>query len=127
MAEAPKVEAPKVEPPKIDPKAGRPPPKLRYQDRPEIPETFADSIRSCVFDGQLLRIEFTVSRYDDPGALGILEGRQVPVSRLVLNRSALADLFNRIGQLGGALRKAGVIAEGAAKPEPANRPEPAKK
>ena len=45
--------------------------------------------------------------------------RQVPVSRLVLNRTALADLFNRIGQLGGALKKAGVIAEGAAKPDAA--------
>jgi len=52
---------------------------------------FADSIRTCVFDGQLMRVEFTVARFDDPGVLGILEGRQVPVCRLVLNRTALAD------------------------------------
>ena len=52
------AEAPKVDPPK-DPKTARQP-KLRYQDRPEIGETFADSIRSCVFDGQLMRIEFQV-------------------------------------------------------------------
>ena len=65
------------------------PPKLRYQDRPEISETFTDSIRSCVFDGQVMRIEFTVARFDDPGVLGVLEGRQVPVSRLVLSRTAL--------------------------------------
>ncbi len=83
-------------------------PKLRYQDRPEVGEVFTDSIRSCVFDGQVMRIEFTVARFDDPGALGVLEGRQVPVSRLVLNRSALADLFNRLGQLGNSLRQAGV-------------------
>lgn len=119
MADAPKVQAsvqaPKIEPPKVDPKARQP--KLRYQDRPEIGETFADSIRSCVFDGQLLRIEFTVARFDDPGALGILEGRQVPVSRLVLNRTALSDLFNRIGQLGSALKQAGVVGDAPAKPE----------
>jgi hypothetical protein len=103
MAEATKPDALKT-----DPKALRKP-KLRYQDRPEVGETFADSIRSCVFDGQLVRIEFTVARFDDPGALGILEGRQVPVCRLVLNRAALADLINRVGQLGAALKKAGAV------------------
>ncbi|HEY4774139.1 MAG TPA: hypothetical protein VIH40_04905 [Xanthobacteraceae bacterium] len=86
-------------------------PRLRYEDRPEVGETFADSIRSCVFDGQLMRIEFTVARFDDPGPQGIIEGRQVPVCRLVLNRTALADLFNRVGQLGAALTKAGVTIE----------------
>jgi hypothetical protein len=106
-------DAPKPDALKVDPKTPRKP-KLRYQDRPEIGETFADSIRSCVFDGQLVRIEFTVSRFDDPGALGILEGRQVPVCRLVLNRSAMADLVNRVGQLGAALKKAGVADQAAA-------------
>jgi hypothetical protein len=96
-------------------------PKLRYQDRPEVNEVFTDSIRSCVFDGQVMRIEFTVARFDDPGALGVLEGRQVPAARLVLNRAALADLFNRLGQLSNALKQAGLGTEGAkaaAMPEP---------
>jgi hypothetical protein len=80
-------------------------PKLRYQDRPDVNETFADSIRSCIFDGQVVRIEFTVARFDDPGALGVLEGRQVPVSRMVLSRTAVADLFNRLGQLNNAVKQ----------------------
>jgi hypothetical protein len=83
-------------------------PKLRYQDRPEINEAFTDSIRSCVFDGHVMRIEFTVARFDDPGALGVLEGRQVPVARLVLNRNAVGDLFNRLQQLSQAIKQAGV-------------------
>ena len=91
--------------------AGSRQPRLRYQDRHDLDETFADSIRSCVFDGQLMRIEFTVSRFDDPGALGVLEGRQVPACRLVLNRTAMADLFNRLGQLSNVLKQAGVVAE----------------
>ena len=91
--------------------AGRQQPRLRYQDRHDLSETFADSIRSCVFDGQLMRIEFTVSRFDDPGALGVLEGRQVPACRLVLNRTAMGDLFNRLGQLSNVLKQAGVVAE----------------
>jgi hypothetical protein len=113
MAEAPKVEAAKVEAPKIDPKTRQP--KLRYQDRPEVGETFADAIRVCVFDGQVMRIEFTVTRLDDPGALGILEGRQVPVCRLVLSRAALVDLLGKVGQMGAALKKAGVITDEPAK------------
>ena len=91
-------------------------PKLRYQDRPDVGEVFADSIRSCVFDGQVMRVEFTVARFDDPGALGILEGRQVPVSRLVLNRSALADLVGRMNQLASALQQAGITTAKAGAP-----------
>lgn len=104
------AEDPKAETGRLDPRTARAP-KLRYQDRPDINEVFADSIRTCVFDGQLMRVEFTVARFDDPGVLGILEGRQVPVCRLVLNRTALADLLNRIGQLGPTLKSAGVITD----------------
>jgi hypothetical protein len=80
-------------------------PKLRYEDLPELPETFSDSIRSCVFDGQLMRIEFTVTRFDDRTTAGVVEGRQLPVCRLVLTRNTLLDLVNRISQMGEALRK----------------------
>jgi hypothetical protein len=83
-------------------------PKLRYQDLPELPETFSDSIRSCVFDGQMMRIEFTVTRFDDRGAPGVVEGRQLPVCRLVLTRNTLLDLVNRISQMSEALKKSGV-------------------
>ena len=37
------------------------------------------------------------------------------------NRTALADLFNRVGQLGNALKNAGVIADAPAKPEPGKK------
>jgi hypothetical protein len=38
---------------------------FRYVDRPELVETFADSITGMFFDGQSLRIEFAVSRVDE--------------------------------------------------------------
>ena len=38
---------------------------VRYVDRPECTETFADSINNVYFDGQSLRIEFGVTRLDD--------------------------------------------------------------
>jgi hypothetical protein len=89
--------------------------KLRYQDRLDLAETFSDSIKSCVFDGQQMRIEFTVARFDDPGALGVVEGRQVPVARLVLSRGAVADLLNRLSQLTSVLKQAGVPANDGAR------------
>jgi hypothetical protein len=108
-----------------DPKAATPnvvstnQPKLRYQDLPELPETFSDSIRSCVFDGQMMRIEFTVTRFDDRSTAGVVEGRQLPVCRLVLTRNTLLDLVNRISQMGEALKKSGV--PGIKMPEPGTR------
>jgi len=38
-------------------------PVLRYVDRPEISEAFADSIEGLTFDGSTMRIEFTVIRF----------------------------------------------------------------
>jgi len=82
---------------------------LHYQDRPEVTETFADSIRSCVFDGQNVRVEFTVGRFEDASTQGVIEGKQVPVCRLVLNAPAMFELLNRLGQITESMRKAGLI------------------
>ena len=45
--------------------AQRPGPVIRYLDRPDCLETFADSISGLTFDGQTLRLEFAVTRTDD--------------------------------------------------------------
>lgn len=81
---------------------------LRYVDRPDIAETFADSISGVVFDGQTLRIEFTVTRVDDvkPGAPPT--GRRYPACRLVLAPTAAVELINRMQQIAAALTRAGV-------------------
>jgi hypothetical protein len=84
-------------------------PKFRYQDIPDLPETFADSIGSWFFDGQTLRIEFTVSRLDpqpegrDPAEPA--SGRRLPVCRLVLSASATADLMKISRQFAAAMEK----------------------
>ena len=82
---------------------------LRYVDRLDIAETFADSIASLVFDGQTLRIEFAVTRVDDvkPGAP--ITGRRYPACRVVLAPTAAVDLINRMQQIGAALTQAGVV------------------
>ena len=38
---------------------------IKIVDRPELAETFADCVTGLMFDGQMLRIEFGVTRFDE--------------------------------------------------------------
>ena len=90
----------------------RPPVALRYFDRAELEETFADSIAGLIFDGQTLRIEFDVTRYDEMKPNSPITGRRYPACRLVLSPAAAMDLINRIQQIAAATTKAGVMKTG---------------
>jgi hypothetical protein len=81
---------------------------IRYIDRPDLTETFADAISGLVFDGQSLRIEFAVTRLDEVKPNSPISGRRYPASRLVLPPAAAVDLINRMQQIGAALTQAGV-------------------
>ena len=82
---------------------------LRYIDRAECMETFADSISHLSFDGQALRIEFAVTRMDDVKQGAPLTGRRMPACRLVLPPAAAVELINRMQQIAAALTQAGVL------------------
>jgi hypothetical protein len=82
---------------------------VRLVDRPDVTETFADSISSLIFDGQTLRIEFAVTRLDEAKPKAPLTGRRYPACRVVLTPSGAADLINRIQQIATALTQAGVV------------------
>jgi hypothetical protein len=102
------------QPPKPPPPpAGQAAPKsltLKYIDRPEVSETFADVIHSVQLDGQVLRIELCVTRLDHPvNPKEPATARCYPVSRLVLSAPAAIDLINRMQQIGAALVQAGVL------------------
>ena len=72
-------------------------------------ETFADSITGLIFDGQTLRIEFGVTRFDDMKPNAPITGRRYPACRLVLPPAAAVDLINRMQQIAAALTQAGVV------------------
>src|SRR5579864_2728266 len=82
---------------------------IRYVDRAEMVETFADSITGLIFDGQTLRIEFGVTRFDDVKPNTAITGRRYPACRLVLPPAAAVDLINRMQQIAAALTQAGVV------------------
>jgi hypothetical protein len=82
---------------------------IRYVDRPDLEETFADSVTGLTFDGQTLRIEFGVTRLDEVKADTPISGRRHPSCRLVLTPGAAVDLINRLQQIAAALKQAGLI------------------
>jgi|SRR5580658_3765375 hypothetical protein len=81
---------------------------IRYIDRPDVAETFADSVSGLIFDGQSLRIEFAVTRLDEVKPNSPITGRRYPACRLVLPPAAAVDLINRMQHIGAALTQAGV-------------------
>jgi len=82
---------------------------VRYLDRPDMAETFADSLTGLRFDGQTLRIEFGVTRMDSVQANAPITGRRYPACRLVLPPAAAVELINKMQQIATALRQAGVV------------------
>ena len=83
-------------------------PTIRYLDRPEIAETFADSVTGVVFDGQTLRLKFAVTRLDEIKPETPITGRRYPTCRVVLPPMAAIDRINRMQQIAAALTQAGV-------------------
>ena len=88
---------------------------LRYVDRPECNEIFADSMVSSVFDGQALRLEFAVTRLDDVKQNTPVTGRRYTACRLALSPSAAIELMNRMQQIATAMAQAGLL-------KPADKP-----
>jgi hypothetical protein len=84
-------------------------PKLTYQDRDDLFETFADSLGPWSYDGNTLRMEFLVTRLDPPNGDEPQTGRQYPVCRVALTAKGAMDLLNQCRQLTAALEKAGAI------------------
>ena len=91
------------------PETKRPRPKLTYQDRDDFFATCGDSIGPWSYDGNTLRLEFLVTRFDPPKGDGPQSGRQYPVCRLALTAKGALELLNQCRQLTAALEKQGVI------------------
>jgi hypothetical protein len=86
--------------------------QFQHVDLPEPAETFADSIRSVMWDGQTLRVELSVTRFSELSpATTSAQAKRYPACRLVMTAGAAVDLFNRLQQTMAALSKAGVVTQ----------------
>jgi hypothetical protein len=81
---------------------------IRYIDRPDLQEYFADAVTGLLYDGQTLRIEFSVTRFDELKPNTQITGRRYPSCRVALSPAAAIDLINRMQQVATALTQAGV-------------------
>lgn len=92
--------------------------QTQYVDRPEITETFADSIHTTTFDGRTLRLELCVTRVEERKPPNARTGSRYPVCRLVMPPDAVVDLYNRLQRLIAVMEKRGVVKREARKPAP---------
>lgn len=84
-------------------------PKIQHIDLPQVTETFADTVNTIVFDGQSLRLEFCVTRMQEPeSADAAPQGKRYTACRVVLPPAAAAQLSGRLAQtLSAIVRQAG--------------------
>jgi hypothetical protein len=91
------------------PPLASPPPKLTHVDRPEISETFVDSLAKVMFDGMNVRMEFVVNRLDDPKPPAAPTGRATTACRLVIPAPGMLDLINKLQMLIATLQAQGAL------------------
>jgi hypothetical protein len=90
--------------------ADRSPPKLelRFQDVPELSETFAGSVAQWHFDNSTVD-RFSGARFDEVKSPDTRTVRKLPVSRLVLTATGAVNLLNQCRRITAAMKKAGLV------------------
>jgi hypothetical protein len=92
--------------------------QLKYIDRPEIAETFVDSVEKILVDHTGLRLEFVVNRYDDSKPPAALSGRKYTACRVVMPLQGFFDMVGRLNGLMQSLQQQGVIKPASPAPTP---------
>ena len=87
--------------------------RFDFIDRPDLTGTYADSIHSISFDGQSLRLVFSVTRINEVRQNQSASRKRYPTCRLVLSVAAGIELINQMRQISAALINAGLIKENA--------------
>jgi hypothetical protein len=96
-------------------------PQLTYVDRPEVSETFADSMWRVNFENSLVKMEFAVNRMDDPNGAAAPTGRVMTACRIVIPLAAMMDMLGKLQAMLTQLQAAGVIRP-IIPPSPTGRP-----
>jgi hypothetical protein len=80
-----------------------------FVDRPDLPETFGDSIKAIWFDGNTWRIEVTVTRIQTAAPPTPISSTQYPSCRLTLSAAAGLDLLNKLTEVAASLEQQGIL------------------
>ena len=84
-------------------------PTLTYFDRPDVPETYADSLEKMFFDGVCFRLEFVVNRIDTPKPPAAPTGKKVTAARLVLPVPAMLAIAQQINGMLATMQAQGIV------------------
>ena len=79
---------------------------MQQIDRPELQEIYVDSLGGVRFDGQSLRIDGCVTRYQRSDQSGNVTARRYTACRLVLAPAAAFDLIRQLQWILAELQKA---------------------
>jgi hypothetical protein len=93
-----------------------------YLDRPELNETFIDTVEGISVDNHCLRIELSVTRLDVKKRTSPPSCCRYPASRLVMPASTVVDLYNQLTQIVNAMEKKGKVKKGPQGPAVVQRP-----
>lgn len=84
-------------------------PAAQYIDRPEISEVYADGLSRLLFDGTCIRMEFVVTRFDEPQEGDPPRQWAYTSARVVMSRMGAVEFMNKVRQLERVLIATGVI------------------
>lgn len=90
--------------------------QIQHIDRPDLAETFADSLGLVTFDGATTRLELSVTRLDALKPPEPLTAKKYPVCRLVITPECTVDLYNQLNNIMSILQKAGLVTRQEGKP-----------
>lgn len=83
-----------------------------YLDRPDVNETFIDTVESISVDNDCLRIELSVTRLDLRKRTNPPSGSRHPACRLVMPVTTVPDLYNQLSRIINAMEKKGKVKRG---------------
>ncbi|MFO7570839.1 MAG: hypothetical protein R6W75_13705 [Smithellaceae bacterium] len=89
--------------------------QIRHVDRPDLFETFVDSLGVVTFDGNT-RLELCVTRVDPPVPPDPPTAKRYPVCRVVMTPETTVALFNQLQNIMNLLQQAGLVTKQEGKP-----------
>jgi len=80
-----------------------------YFDRPDVSETFVDSLEKCLFDGSVVRLEFVVNRVDQPQPPQQPAAKKLTAARIVTTVPGLLSLAGHVNSMIAGLQQKGIL------------------
>jgi hypothetical protein len=80
-----------------------------YVDRPEVSETFADSLESCVHVNGVIRLEFVICRVDHPVPPAQPTVKKLTSARIVTTIPGLVGMIGHLNNVLAGLQAQGIV------------------